>query len=140
MSVLPRQRQAGMVAVAVSLVLIGATVTAKWLGAAHSDHQEPGAPQAFAAYGLEVQTLTGDLARGLGYEGREGVVVTRVQSVGSARVAGLRAGDLIEKVNRRTIHNVDDFRDALHAVGPSRTIVVLMRNGDGARYVALKSG
>jgi serine protease Do len=49
-------------------------------------------------YGLSVQPLTPVLARQLGYEGKEGVVVASVDPDGPAAQNGLEAGDLITKV------------------------------------------
>ncbi|MBW1799314.1 MAG: DegQ family serine endoprotease [Deltaproteobacteria bacterium] len=87
--------------------------------------------------GFAVETLTGELAQRLGYQGETGVVVTQVASGSVAASAGIRPGALVKEVNRKQIHNVEEFVQALAPTGGKGTILLLIREGRGSRYVAL---
>ena len=60
--------------------------------------------------GLESQTLTPELASGLGLPDMRGAVVTRIYAGSGAAAAGLKAGDVIVAANGQRI----DSADALH--------------------------
>ncbi len=62
-----------------------------------------------ALSGLVVEELDQDRARQLGFQGTQGVVVTRVDPDSGAERAGLSAGDVIQEMNRRPIKSVKDF-------------------------------
>jgi serine protease Do len=91
--------------------------------------------------GLSVEPLTPDLARTYGLAGRSGVVVTEVAEGSAAEAAGIRGGDLILEVNRRTVGSVDEFRKIVGSLKPGESVPVqLQRGGGGGReYVVLKA-
>ena len=71
---------------------------------------------AVASLGLSVQTLTADDAQNLGLaEGTEGVVVTEVDSKGSAAEKGIQQGDVIESVNQVKVASAEDLMKQLDA-------------------------
>lgn len=75
--------------------------------------------------GFQVQELTPDIARELGYEDDdEGVVVSEVDPASVAYEKGLRSGMLIIEVNRSEVENLRDFKNA---VGKRRGKGVLLR-------------
>ncbi len=86
--------------------------------------------------GFAVQTLTPALARSLGFEGREGVVISSVRAGSPASLAGLRKGMLVEEVNRREVKTVEDFEEAL-ASSEEKQALLLVRDREHSRYVAL---
>ncbi len=47
-----------------------------------------------------------------GYEGLEGVIVSSVERGSPAALRGLRAGDVITHVNRKTVRTLEEFREA----------------------------
>jgi serine protease Do len=64
--------------------------------------------------GINVETLTPELARQLGYDGNQrGVVVSKIDSTGIAARAGVRTGDVVVAIGDRTIETVADFREAM---------------------------
>ena len=87
--------------------------------------------------GLEVQELSGDLARQLGFVGQEGVLVTNVASGSVADRAGIRPGMLIQQVDRQTVSDVSQFRDALEASKGNR-VLLLVRDDRAAHFVVLE--
>lgn len=88
--------------------------------------------------GVTVQNLTEDIAGELGYEGEQGVVVTGVEPGSPAAMAGIRAGNLIQEVNREQIQDVDDFEEAVKDARERRSVLLLVYDGQYSRYVALR--
>ncbi|KAF1705857.1 Do family serine endopeptidase [Pseudoxanthomonas sacheonensis] len=60
--------------------------------------------------GLESQTLTADLAKGLGISETRGALITRIYPGSGAAAAGLKAGDVVVAANGQRI----DSAEALH--------------------------
>lgn len=87
--------------------------------------------------GFTVEDLTKDLAEQFGYQGETGVIVTQVLPGSVAQAAGIRPGTLIKEVNRRRVHNVQEFNKALALAAEKETVLMLIKNGQGSRYVAL---
>jgi serine protease Do len=64
--------------------------------------------------GADLQTLTPDLAGGLGLMDTPGVIVSDVESGGSAERAGLRPGDVVEAIDGMPVDNVALFTLSLY--------------------------
>jgi serine protease Do len=88
--------------------------------------------------GFAVQNLTAELAEQLGYETDTGVVVTRVDPNSTAFQAGIRRGMLIRQVNRQTVHNVEDFQEALGPSERTERVLLLVEDQQSTRYIALR--
>ena len=88
--------------------------------------------------GLQVTSLTDDIAQRLGYEGEEGVVITAVSGGSVAERAGLRSGMLIQEINRRPIRSIDDFNAAMEGVGKGDSVLIYARAGNSGGYFAIK--
>jgi serine protease Do len=88
-------------------------------------------------YGLAVQNLTDDIASRLGYENESGVVVAGVQPGSAAERAGIKPGQLIKEVNKQEIRNTRDYEEALKD-GRNDTVLLLVKEEEGQRYVALR--
>jgi serine protease Do len=88
--------------------------------------------------GLTVQRLTPQMAESLGLEKSEGVVVSAVEPGSVGDEAGIRRGDIIMEIDRKTIRTVDDYRKAVAAVKKGRGILFLVRRGEGTLFLALK--
>ncbi len=87
--------------------------------------------------GLQVQELTGDLARQFGYEPAEGVIVSEVTDGGIAARNGIRPGMLIVNVNRRNVRSVAEFNSALEETAKTRKALMLIKYENFAQYVVL---
>jgi serine protease Do len=70
-------------------------------------------------------------------EDEEGLVVTDVARGGPAFSAGIRAGDLVREVNRRSVRSLDNYRGALRR-GDGEVDLFLLRRGEAYVYVAVK--
>jgi serine protease Do len=88
--------------------------------------------------GITVEKLTGDVAEQLGYVGETGVVVTEVASGSVADLAGIRAGMLIEEVNRTKVESAAAFRKAVDKTADDGRVLLLLRDGKASRYVVLE--
>lgn len=88
--------------------------------------------------GMAVQEITPQIAESLGLEKAEGVVVTDVQGDSSAAEAGIRRGDVILEVDRKPVRNVADFRGAIRGIEKGKSMLLLVRRGEGTIFLALK--
>lgn len=89
-------------------------------------------------WGMTVANLTPEIARQFQLEERRGgVVVVGVEPGSAAAEAGLQAGDIIEEVNRQQVNSVDEFVKTLPQTGKQETVLLFVRRGDGASYLAL---
>lgn len=63
--------------------------------------------------GIVVQDLTPDLAQAFGIPRTQGAVIAQVESGSAADRAGLREGDVVLRVNERTVRNATELRNAI---------------------------
>ncbi|HSX12710.1 MAG TPA: DegQ family serine endoprotease [Rhabdochlamydiaceae bacterium] len=106
------------------------------LGSASDSFSSDGAMQKM---GLEVDNLTPDLAKQLGYvKGEEGVVITKIKPGSPAAVAGMRPGFLIMAINHKKVTNTDDFNEAIKDSENKKRVLILARQGNVTRFYSLK--
>ncbi|MCK1711325.1 MULTISPECIES: trypsin-like peptidase domain-containing protein [unclassified Bradyrhizobium] len=80
--------------------------------------------------GVEVQSVTAELADSLGGSDLHGAIVARVQENGPAASAGLRTGDVITSVNGEQIKNASELTRKIQATAPgSRIQIAMLRQG-----------
>ena len=72
------------------------------------------AAESAAMLGFQIQELTNDMARELGYEEASGVLVSEVDQDSVAAEKGLRPGMLIIEVNRKKVESAKDFEAAMN--------------------------
>ena len=84
-------------------------------------------------FGLSTKSLTSELAARLGYKGRGKVVVSAVTPGSNAFRAGLRAGDIILKADRKSVSNKSDIQRAL---SDGKALLQIERDGHG-HFIAL---
>jgi len=89
-------------------------------------------------YGLEVQTLTDELARRYGYdEGTKGVLITDVDPDSDAADEGVMPGMVITRVGRKDVATAKDFARAVAAAGGKKIRLRLLGPDGLPRYVVL---
>jgi len=86
--------------------------------------------------GFQVQELTTDVARELGYEGASGVVVSDVDPASTAYEKGLRPGALIIEVNRSEVKNLRDFKKAV-GKGSGKSVLLRVKTREGTVFINL---
>ncbi len=94
-------------------------------------------PKSKAALGIDVQNVTNDIARQLGYKLGEGVVVTSVYPDGPASEAGIETGDLILSVNRQNVNSVDEFDKAINNVKENK-VLLLVKDENSTQFVVIQ--
>lgn len=86
--------------------------------------------------GFQVQELTPDMARELGYESEGGVVVSDVDPASPAYEKGLRPGMLIIEVNRSEVKSLRDF-DKAAGKGRARSLLLRVRTRERTLFMNL---
>ena len=89
-------------------------------------------------FGLAVQTVTPEVADSLSLDRAEGVVVTSVKPGSPADEAGLQRGDVITQVDRRPVRSVADYNREVEKTGKGKSLLLLVKRGDGSLFLALK--
>jgi serine protease Do len=98
-------------------------------------HAQPPAP----SLGLKVESLTEQLRQEAGIVERSGVVVTEVETGGSAEEAGVRPGDLVKEVNRKQVRSLADYQSALGKLRKGAPLLLLLKRGNQTLYASLES-
>jgi len=88
--------------------------------------------------GLTVQRVTPQMAESLGLERADGVVVTAVEPGSAADEAGIRRGDVILEVDRKSIKSVDEYKKAIAGIRKGKGVLFLVRRGESTLFLALK--
>lgn len=88
--------------------------------------------------GLEIQDLTPELAAQFGYREGDGVLVSEVEPGSLVAQSGIRAGILIEEVNRQSVTNSSEFMQALASSEKTGRVMFKIRDGEYSRYVAFR--
>ncbi len=76
------------------------------------------------------------LAEGDGRDG--GLRIVEVEAGSPAQMAGLRPGERVVAVGRRTLGSLDDWAEAMASVDLDRGVALLVRSDRGLRYVVLR--
>lgn len=85
---------------------------------------QPAQAVKLAKLGLQVQTLTPELARQDHLDGEHGVLITGVQAGSLASMANLQAGDLIVQANHQPVRDIASLHRALGEGSGSLTLLV----------------
>ena len=89
-----------------------------------------------AEFGLVVQDLNTELAKQLGLDGTQGVLITSIEPGSPADEAHLRRGDVILEVDRSEIEDINDLRAQLDRADDGA--LFLIRRGDATIFVPIK--
>jgi serine protease Do len=95
------------------------------------------APSSHKSLGITVQNLTPEIAKGLGLKRDAGVVVARVEPGSPAADAGIRTGDVIQEVNRKSVKSVDDFVQKVEKAKDQETVLLLIQRGQNNLFAAV---
>jgi len=104
-----------------------------------AQNRSPGQEHGLSSFGLVLQELTSDLAEQLGYQDRQGVIISEVAPDSPADRTGLKAGQLIEEVNKIQVTNISDLQQALKQSGDPDRVLLKVRSGQYSQYVVLRS-
>jgi serine protease Do len=85
-----------------------------------------------------VRELTADLAKRLGYEVEEGVIVDNVEPGSPAQQAEIQPGTLILSINQKPVKSVRDFNAELAASAKTGRVLLRVKNNRYSWYVLLR--
>ncbi len=108
------------------------TVQAKLgeLAAKRDKSDSPSDDRGEGTFGMSVQPLTPDLAERAGVpRGTHGVLVTDLDPYGIAADSGIQEGDVIEKVDGKTVKTAAELKSALDRQDGKPSLVVVNRRG-----------
>jgi serine protease Do len=89
--------------------------------------------------GIEVDKLTAEQAKQLGYSASdEGVVITKVKPGSPAATAGMRPGFLVLAINHKKVTSIEDFNEAINGTENKNRVLVLVRQGNMNRFYSIK--
>ena len=88
--------------------------------------------------GLTVREMTRRFSGVPGAQGRQGVVVTGVETGSPAEQAGIRVGDVILEIDRKPVSGLEDFRQVVSELTGGRGILFLVRREDTTLFLALR--
>ncbi len=96
--------------------------------------EEPG-----SNWGLQVQSITPEVANQLNLSNTKGVVVRGVQPDSPAADAGIQQGDVVLEVNHAKVNSVDDFLSAAkQAKKDKNSALLLVQRGNATMYTVIK--
>ncbi len=98
-----------------------------------------GSTSGLKQFGLSFQNLTPDLAEQFGYKRDQGIIIKEVEPGGTAAMAGLRPGLLVDEVNKQRIHNLKELDKVLQQSSAPQRVLLRVRNGDFSQYVVLSA-
>jgi serine protease Do len=101
---------------------------------ASAKSEEPG-----SNWGLQVQSVTPEIANQLNLNSTKGVVVRGVQPDSPAADAGVQQGDVVLEVNHSKVNTVDDFLSAAkQAKKDKKSALLLVQRGNATMYTVIK--
>ena len=101
-----------------------------------SDLMEYGAVQR-AFIGISINEVTSEMAQKNGVTSLKGVYVSSVADGGAAAEAGIKAGDVILKVNDVEVNKVSELQEQIGRYRPGQQITVTVLHGDKTRTMNL---
>lgn len=89
-------------------------------------------------FGMTVQNITPQLAERMRLAEKTGVVVTGVREGSPAQEAGVKARDIILQVNKAKIASLKDFKREMSKKEAKRAVLLLVKRGKSAKYIAIQ--
>ncbi|MBF0278540.1 MAG: Do family serine endopeptidase [SAR324 cluster bacterium] len=92
-------------------------------------------PEENVVLGITVEALTPEKSKQLGYEEGTGVLITKIEEKSAAAKAGLRVGNLIVEVDRKTITNIEEFKNTIEEANIEEGVLFLIRTQQTSQYI-----
>jgi serine protease Do len=89
--------------------------------------------------GMEVQTLTPQIAEQLGIKATKGVVITHVQPGGLADQKGLEPGMVIVEAGRKPMQTAEELQKLITEESLQKGLLLLVRTASGSDFVVLQT-
>lgn len=89
--------------------------------------------------GIDVENLTPELRKQLGYsKGEEGVVITKVKPGSPAALAGIKPGFLVLAINHKKVSSIEEFDEAAKSPDNKQRVLLLIKHGALTRFYSIK--
>ncbi len=108
------------------------------LGEMPAEKEQGGATSLSENLGMSLTNMTPEIARKLGVDVSEGVVVTEVVPGGPAAKAGFREGIVITEVKQIRVRNIDEYEKVISGAKPGESILFYVRRGNNPSYLVMK--
>ncbi len=76
-------------------------------------------------YGIRIQELTLSLASHFNFKGQKGVLVSEVLPGSFSETSGIKAGDIITKINSKEVGNIQEFEETFDGFKAGSTVQIL---------------
>ncbi|MBI4849217.1 MAG: DegQ family serine endoprotease [Nitrospirae bacterium] len=107
--------------------------------AAPQEQEEKKSPDEHTLAGFSVMNMTQEIAKQLDLpKDEKGVVIVKVEPYSAAEDAGLKKGDVIQEINKRSIKNIRDFNSTVANVRKGDTLLLFINRGSNKFYITLK--
>ena len=87
--------------------------------------------------GLVVKNMSKTQREQLGISHNEGVLVTDVKA-GAARLAGVKVGDIITRINNQAIKSTSDYDEIMETAKPGRNVALLVHRDEKALFIPIR--
>ena len=105
----------------------------------NNNQQPENTEQQGSGFGLTLSNLTPQVSRRLQVpSGKSGALVSDVDPDGPAATSGLRAGDVILSVNRKTVTTAAEAARELQGIASGRLAQILLWRGDAEIFITVK--
>ncbi len=95
------------------------------------------AKAATGQWGLQLNDLSPETAQQFGLETDKGVVVVNVEPGSPAQEAGMRQGDVIVEVNRKSVNSIGEVKETIRQSKDKDHLLLLVQRQNGKFYVPL---
>jgi serine protease Do len=83
--------------------------------------------EAAEEFGIRVSDLKPEIMQQFNMDETSGVIVTRVESGSKGEGAGVRVGDIIKEINRKSVKNTSDYEEILGQIASGETVNFFIR-------------
>ena len=90
--------------------------------------------------GVQVQTMTPEMADSLGLDSATGALVAEAQAGSPAAAAGLKSGDVITQLGKARIEDGRDLARKVAGIGPNQSVELTFQRDGKEQKVTLKLG
>jgi bifunctional DNase/RNase len=88
-------------------------------------------------YGIQIQELTPSLAANFNFKGKKGVLVAEVLPGSLSETSGIKAGDIITKVNSKEVGSVQEFEEIFDTTKAGDSLRILLFRDDKFKEINL---
>ncbi|MBM4308769.1 MAG: PDZ domain-containing protein [Deltaproteobacteria bacterium] len=88
-------------------------------------------------HGIRIQELTPSLSSHFNFKGQKGVLVSEVLSGSAPETSGIKAGDIITKINQKEVGSIQEFEETFDKVKTGSTIRIQLFRDEKLQEVNL---